>query len=105
MKKWLAEDWEFTLTALEGEARHCRLGIEQGDRFVFQYGTPADFCPRAMMEIYTWCEVIRCGGDFTQRGCASKTEMELWCPCRCIRFPLGRPSRLTETKTENTENK
>ena len=35
MKKWLAEDWEFTLTALEGEARHCRLGIEQGDRFVF----------------------------------------------------------------------
>ena len=89
MKKWLAEDWEFTLTALEGEARHCRLGIEQGDRFVFQYGTPADFCPRAMMEIYTWCEVIRCGGDFTQRDCASKTELELWCPCRCIRFRLS----------------
>ena len=101
MKKWLAEDWEFTLTALEGEARHCRLGIEQGDRFVFQYGTPADFCPRAMMEIYTWCEVIRCGGDFTQRGCASK----------CYGVPAAafvsacRPSRLTETRTENTENK
>ena len=21
-----------------------------------------------MFEIYTWCEVIRCGGDFTYRG-------------------------------------
>ena len=104
MKKWLAEDWEFTLTALEGEARHCRLGIEQGDRFVFQYGTPADFCPRAMMEIYTWCEVIRCGGDFTQRGCASKPKWSFGAPAAAF-VSACRPSRLTETKTENTENK
>lgn len=88
MRKWIAEDWEFEVTVLAGDAKHCRIGIEKGDRFVFQYATPANFCPRAMAEIFTWCEVIRCGGDFTYRGCPDKYEMELWCPCRCMRFRL-----------------
>ena len=88
MKKWLAEDWEFTLTALEGEARHCRLGIEQGDRFVFQYGTPADFCPRAMMEIYTWCEVIRCGGDFSAERLRVQNRNGALVPLPLHSFPL-----------------
>jgi hypothetical protein len=25
-------------------------------------------CPKTMIKVYTWCEVIRCGGDFTYRG-------------------------------------
>ena len=88
MQKWCAEDWEFELTILEGIARGCRLGLEEGDKFVFQYDTPAGFCPRTMMQVYTWCEVIRCGGDFTKRGCKEKYEMDFWCPCRCERFKL-----------------
>ena len=88
MKKWITEEWEFEVLTLEGEARNCRLGIERGDRFVFQYGCPADFCPRAMIELFTWCEVIRCGGDFTYRGCPEKYQMDLQCPCGCIRFRL-----------------
>lgn len=88
MKKWMAEDWEFEITVVEGKAQNCRLGIEEGDKFVFEYECPANFCPRAMIEIFTWCEVIRCGGDFTARGGKEKYEMTLWCPCRCIHFQL-----------------
>lgn len=88
MQKWYAEDWEFEITVLEGTANHCRLGIEKGDKFVFRYETPANFCPRTMLELYTWCEIIRCGGDFTLRGSKEEYEMTFWCPCRCIHFKL-----------------
>ena len=88
MKKWIVEDWEFDIEVIKGEAKNCRLGLEKGDRFHFEYETPQGFCPRAMNEIYTWCEVIRCGGDFTYRGCKDKYVMELPCPCGCIQFRL-----------------
>ncbi len=88
MRKWITEDWEFTLTATEGQASQCRLGIEKGDRFVFSYGCPEGICPRVMGELFTWCEVIRCGGDFTYRGEKEKYEMALRCPCGPIRFHL-----------------
>ena len=35
MQKWCTEDWQFELTAIEGRAGHCRLGLEKGDKFVF----------------------------------------------------------------------
>lgn len=88
MNKWISEDWEFEITAKEGEARNCRLGIQKGDKFVFQYGCPTDFCPRAMLEVFTWCEIIRCGGDFTHRGSAEKYILSFKCPCSCIDFEL-----------------
>ena len=88
MRKWMAEDWAFEVTVVHGEAENCRIGMEEGDIFRFQYGCPADFCPRAMIEIFTWCEVIRCGGDFTYRGCKEKYEMEMECPCRSLTFRL-----------------
>lgn len=88
MNKWIIEDWQFEITAIAGEAKNCRLGIEKGDKFVFEYGCPADFCPRAMAEVFTWCEVIRCGGDFTHRGCPEKYVMNFKCPCGCIDFRL-----------------
>jgi len=89
MKKWVVEDWEFELTALDGKAANCRLGIEIGDRFVFSYGCPAGICPRVMTEVYTWCEVIRCGGDFTHRGSKHPYEMDMKCPCMSIDFHLN----------------
>ena len=88
MRKWMAEDWAFEITVLEGSARDCRLGLEAGDRFAFEYGCPADFCPRAMIEVFTWCEVIRCGGDFTARGSTEKYAMAFPCPCNQLRFRL-----------------
>ena len=88
MNKWVVEDWEFELTAVDGKAAYCRAGIEKGDRFVFSYECPAGICPRVMTQVYTWCEVIRCGGDFTYRGEKEKYEMDVVCPCRSIRFRL-----------------
>lgn len=88
MKKWMAEDWAFENDITEGTSEHCRLGMEQGDKFCFQYGCPEGFCPRAMTEIFTWCEVIRCGGDFIHRGYGEPYKMTLWCPCHCIQFQL-----------------
>ena len=88
MKKWITEDWTFALTVTEGQPRDCRLGCEKGDTFTFAYECPAGICPRVMTEVYTWCEVIRCGGDFTHRGAPDRYEMDLVCPCGCIRFRL-----------------
>lgn len=45
MKKWVVEDWRFELTAVEGKASHCRLGIEKGDKFIFSYECPAGYVP------------------------------------------------------------
>jgi uncharacterized repeat protein (TIGR04076 family) len=113
MQKWIVEDWEFELTATEGKAGHCRLGLEKGDRFVFQYGCPAGICPRVMTQLYTWREVLTYGGDFTYskasakhllrnknsvgvrrsgdytyRASKEKYELDLSCPCGCIQFHL-----------------
>lgn len=59
MQKWCTEDWQFELTAIEGKAGHCRLGLEKGDKFIFSYECPAGMCPKTMIRVYTWCEVIR----------------------------------------------
>lgn len=88
MKKWVTEDWQFELTAVEGKAADCRLGIETGDRFIFSYECPEGICPRVMIELFTWCEVIRCGSDFTYRGQKEKYEMDMSCPCQSIKFHL-----------------
>ncbi|MDR2686823.1 MAG: TIGR04076 family protein [Oscillospiraceae bacterium] len=89
MKKWVVEDWEFELTATDGKAGHCRLGLEKGDKFVFQYECPAGICPKLMAkQLYTLCEVIRFGGDFTYSASKEKYELDLPCPDGCIQFHL-----------------
>ena len=88
MKKWVIEDWEFELLTVDGKAADCRAGIEAGDRFVFSYECPAGLCPKVMTEAYTWCEVIRCGGNFTYRGSKEPYEMEFRCPCGPVGFRL-----------------
>lgn len=88
MQKWCTEDWQFELSVIEGKAGHCRLGLEKGDRFVFSYECPAGICPKTMLQVYTWCEVIRCGGDFTYRGEKEKYEINIPCADGCIQFHL-----------------
>lgn len=50
--------------AVNGRAESCRISLEAGEGFRFEYATPEDFRPRAMPEICTLCETVRCGGDF-----------------------------------------
>ena len=37
MNKWIVEDWAFDVEITKGEARSCRLGLEKGDKFHFEY--------------------------------------------------------------------
>ena len=53
MNKWILEDWGFDVEVTDGEAKYCRLGLEKGDTFHFEYVTPQNFCPRALAEIFT----------------------------------------------------
>lgn len=79
MRRWIIEDWQFTITVVSGKAEDCRLGFEQGDVFTCKYAVPAGFCPKTMQVLYTLCEIIRCGGDFLARG--SKLPYEIDFPC------------------------
>ena len=88
MNKWIVKDWGFEAEVIDGESKHCRLGLEQRDKFHFAYEPPQDFCSRALTEIFTWCEVIRCGGNFTHRGAKEKYEMDIPCADHCISFHL-----------------
>lgn len=100
MQKWCTEDWQFELTAIEGNAGHCRLELEKGDKFVFSYECPAGMCPKTMIKVYTWCEVIRCGGDFTYRGEKEKYEMNIPCADGLYSFIL-KQFPLIEMKMKN----
>ena len=88
MNKWIKEEWSFCVEVTDGYAKDCRLGLEKGDVFSFEYETPHGFCPRAISEIYTYCEIVRCGGNFTYRGSKEKYLIDVSCPCNCIRFRL-----------------
>lgn len=88
MRPWIVEDWEFTLTVLHGEARHCRIGLEDGDAFTFQYALPAGICPKTAPVLYALCEVVRCGGDFTHRGSSEPYSIEFPCADGVLTFRL-----------------
>lgn len=79
MRKWLQEDWEFTLTVTSGRAEQCRIGMEAGDSFTCRYECPGGFCPKTMGILYTYCEVVRCGGDFRLRGSKEPYELDFCC--------------------------
>ena len=88
MRPWIQEDWEFTLTVINGEARQCRIGLETGDEFTFRYALPAGICPKIVPQLYTLCEIIRCGGDFSHRGSPEKYLIKFSCADNVIRFCL-----------------
>ena len=95
MKKWIEEDWEFTVTVTDGRAEQCRLGFERNDRFRCEYGTPSGFCPKTMPVLYTLCEIIRCGGSFKARGSDKDYEIEFGCADGPVRFRLSARKRDT----------
>ena len=79
MRRWIVEDYEFTITVSSGKSDDCRLGFEEGDTFCCQYAVPTGFCPKTMPVLYTLCEIVRCGGNYISRG--SKSEYEIDFPC------------------------
>ena len=88
MKKWIVEDWEFTITVKEGEAKQCRLGFETGDVFTCQYEVPSGFCPKTIATLYTLCEIVRCGGNYRLRGSENEYEIDFSCADGCVCFNL-----------------
>ena len=88
MRPWIHEDWEFTLTVLQGEAAQCRIGLETGDAFTFRYALPAGICPKSVPPLHTLCEIIRCGGDFTHRGSPEPYSIDFSCADGVLRFRL-----------------
>ena len=93
MKKWIVEDWEFTISVKSGEASHCRMGLETGDIYRCQYEVPAGFCPKTMPVLYTLCEIIRCGGSFRARGSDKDYEIDFGCADGPVRFRLSARKR------------
>lgn len=79
MRKWLREDWKFTVSVTSGQAEQYRLGLETGDSFTFWYECPGGFCPKTMGILYTYCEIIRCGGNFVHRGGKDPYELDFRC--------------------------
>ena len=89
MRKWIVEDWQFTITVTGGKAEDCRLGFEKGDEFHCEYAVPSGFCPKTMPMLHTLCEIIRCGGNFTHRGSDKPYEIDFPCADGAIRFHLA----------------
>ena len=88
MHKWIVENWQFTITVTDGQAKNCRLGFEKGDEFQCEYAVPSGFCPKTMPVLHTLCEIIRCGGDFTHRGSDRAYEIDFPCADSMITFHL-----------------
>lgn len=88
MRKWIVEDWEFTITVIKGQAEQCRLGFEENDEFTCTYEVPTGFCPKTMPVLFTLCEIIRCGGSFKARGSDKDYEIDFGCADSCIAFHL-----------------
>ncbi len=86
MKQMPSEDWTFDICVVH--AQPCRLGLEAGDRFAFQYGCPAGFCPKTMGVLYTLCEIVRCGGNYLLRGSSDPFEIDFPCADGCVTFHL-----------------
>jgi len=78
MKKTFIEDWEFEITVVKGVAEQCRMGFEAGDKFKCTYECPTGFCSKTMSTLYTLCEIVRCGGDYSSK---SDSSYEIDFPC------------------------
>lgn len=52
MRKWMAEDWQFEVTVTDGFSEDCRLGLEKGDKFTFEYGVCGLLSPRDGGDFY-----------------------------------------------------
>ncbi|NLG24525.1 MAG: TIGR04076 family protein [Clostridiales bacterium] len=93
MKKWLMEDWNFTVTVLavgpDGDpVGRCRMGFEPGDRFTCRYDCPAGFCPKSMFKLHALCDAMRAGGDMRLLGGEARGSIRFSCADGPVTFLL-----------------
>lgn len=105
MKKWLAEDYAFTITVLSvgpnnDPAGHCRMGFEVGDAFTCQYDVPTGFCPKTMPKLHTLCEVVRAKGDLRLLGGDDPMGIQFSCADGPVMFYL-KGKKLADEDTLN----
>jgi uncharacterized repeat protein (TIGR04076 family) len=91
MKKWINEDYRFTITVIGdgyGNVCHlgCRNGHEIGDTYTCQYGCPepvngeGGFCTKTMQKLYELEEAVRRG--------KSAEQVDFTCADGCVTFRL-----------------
>ena len=105
MKKWYAEEYEFTVEVtgfLRGDRteHYCRNGEEVGDKYTCTYGCPVNqdgqgICSKLMMVLFPLMEAVRSGGDLENVGGSGPYTKDIVCPDGCVLF------RLTSRKTGN----
>ena len=88
MKKWYAEEYEFTIEVTrflrsDHTERYCRNGEEVGDKYTCTYGCPVNqdgqgICSKTMMMLFPMMEAVRSGGDVK----------DIVCPDGCVLFRL-----------------
>ena len=98
MKKFVAENYSFTITVIDrakdGKRLHCRNGHEIGDSYICEYGCPmptngcGGFCSKTMMNLFRLKEIVYTGGDLRLLGFTSKTDIEFPCPDGAVWFRM-----------------
>ena len=98
MKKWYAEEYEFTIEVTgflrsDHTERYCRNGEEVGDKYACTYGCPVNqdgqgICSKTMMMLFPLMEAVRSGGDLENVGGSGKYVKDIVCPDGCVLFQL-----------------
>ena len=98
MKKWYAEEYEWTIEVtgfLRGDKteRYCRNGEEIGDVYTCTYGCPVNkdgqgICSKCMTVMFPIMEAVRSGGDLRRIGSSGQYTKDVVCPDGCVMFRL-----------------
>ncbi len=98
MKKWYAEEYEWTIEVtgfLRGDKteRYCRNGEEIGDVYTCTYGCPVNkdgqgICSKCMSVMFPIMEAVRSGGDLRKIGGSGQYTKDVVCPDGCVMFRL-----------------
>lgn len=99
MKKYINENWSFTVTVIDHTKNksplHCRNGHEVGDTYTCEYGCPMPangcdgFCSKTMYKLFPLMEAIRSGGDLRNLlPGADKHSCNFVCPDGVVWFRL-----------------
>lgn len=98
MKKWYAEEYEWTIEVtgfLRGDKteRYCRNGEEIGDVYTCTYGCPVNkdgqgICSKCMSVMFPIMEAVRSGGDLRKIGGSGQYTRDVVCPDGCVMFRL-----------------
>lgn len=70
------------------EAKYCRAGHNQGEKFTFAWNTPEGLCGEAFVGMYPVLCALRTGGDMRLLGSEEKHTRVYTCPSRVVKFRI-----------------